>query len=126
MLSRRNYFWSEAEDAKLRAFAQNGVYVRNIAIRLKRTPTGVRRRAKQLGLSLPSRPRGPLSARRQEHADVLKIGYRTMDERFQRLLELTERILRDLEHRIPPEVTTTQELRKLVDELRAKSKPSAI
>jgi hypothetical protein len=49
-----------------------------------------------------------------------------MDGRIQRLLELTERVLRDLEHQIPPEVTTTQELRKLVDELQTKSKRSAV
>jgi hypothetical protein len=49
-----------------------------------------------------------------------------MDERIQQLLDLTDRVLRDLEHSIPPEVTTTQELRKLVDELQIKSKRSAI
>jgi hypothetical protein len=49
-----------------------------------------------------------------------------MDEQIQRLLNLTERVLRDLEHQIPPEVTTTQELRKLVDELQVKAKRSAI
>jgi hypothetical protein len=64
MLSRKNHFWTDAEDAKLREFAHQGVHVRNVAIRLKRTTDGVRRRAQQLGLSFPRPPRVPLSSRR--------------------------------------------------------------
>jgi hypothetical protein len=63
MPDRRSFFWTDAEDARLRLFAEQGVHARNIAIRLKRPTSGVKRRAKLLGFPLRSAPRASLPAR---------------------------------------------------------------
>jgi hypothetical protein len=46
------------------------------------------------------------------------IALSAMDGKLARLLELTDRVLMNLEHQIPPEATVTLELRSLVDEFR--------
>jgi hypothetical protein len=41
-----------------------------------------------------------------------------MDEKLDRLLELTDRVLMHLEHEVPPERLAVAELRKLVEEMK--------
>jgi hypothetical protein len=41
-----------------------------------------------------------------------------MNEKLDRLLDLTDRVLMHLEHQVPPETLAVTELRKLVDEMK--------
>jgi hypothetical protein len=45
--------WTAEEDAKLRQLAELGVPRRNIALKLRRTESGVKNRARDLNVTLP-------------------------------------------------------------------------
>jgi hypothetical protein len=48
-----------------------------------------------------------------------------MDEKLERLLDLTDRVLMHLEHDVPPETLAVTELRKLVNEMKRQRTSSA-
>jgi hypothetical protein len=60
--------WTAEEDAKLRQLAELGVPRRNIALKLRRTESGVKNRARDLNVTLP---RNRHSAFRTRHAVAL-------------------------------------------------------
>ena len=53
MKQRRYQLWTAAEDTALRELPAQGVDPRKIAIRLRRTATGVRYRLQKLGIAFP-------------------------------------------------------------------------
>ena len=57
MLKRASYAWTAADDAKLLELAGKGVYLRNIAIRLRRSESSIKKRATLLGIRVPRTPR---------------------------------------------------------------------
>ena len=63
MLRRASYTWTTEEEAKLKDMAQSGLYLRNIAVRLRRSESSVKKRARDLGVMIKQRPRFRLEAR---------------------------------------------------------------
>jgi hypothetical protein len=61
MLKRFSYAWTPEDEAKLRELAEKGVYRRNIALRLRRSESSVKKRARDLGLTVKTTPRRPFS-----------------------------------------------------------------
>jgi hypothetical protein len=57
MLKRVSHVWTSEDEVKLREMAAKGVYLRNIAIRLRRSESSIKKRAFDLGLSLRRTPR---------------------------------------------------------------------
>jgi hypothetical protein len=49
--------WSPEDEATLRAMARQGVYMRRIALRLRRTENSIKKRAIQLGVKVTKTPR---------------------------------------------------------------------
>jgi hypothetical protein len=52
MLKRASYAWTAVDEAKLKLLAAKGLYLRNIAFRLRRSEYSVNQRARELGISL--------------------------------------------------------------------------
>lgn len=59
MLKRPVYAWTPEDEAKLTELAQKGVYLRNIAIKLKRSESSIKKRARELGVKVGTTPRRP-------------------------------------------------------------------
>jgi DNA-binding NarL/FixJ family response regulator len=59
MLKRLVYAWTPEDEAELKELAEQGVYVRNIAIRLKRSESSIKKRARELGIKVRITPRTP-------------------------------------------------------------------
>jgi DNA-binding NarL/FixJ family response regulator len=57
MLKRPVYAWTPEDEARLKAMAQQGVYLRNIAVRLKRSESSIKKRARELGIKVQITPR---------------------------------------------------------------------
>lgn len=57
MLKRAQYAWTPEDEAKLQQMVEQGVFLRNIAVRLKRSESSVKKRAYDLGLTLRRMPR---------------------------------------------------------------------
>jgi len=62
ILRRANYTWTAEDEVKLKDMAQSGMYLRNIAIRLRRSESSVKKRAHDLGVTIKQRPRFRLDA----------------------------------------------------------------
>ena len=58
MLKRAAYAWTPEDEARLKELAGQGMYLRQIALRLRRSESSIRKRARQLGIRLPNTPRG--------------------------------------------------------------------
>jgi hypothetical protein len=56
MPGRHNHLWTSQEDAALRDMVAQGVHPRRIAVRLRRTRSGIRGRASRLGLTFKTVP----------------------------------------------------------------------
>jgi hypothetical protein len=61
MLKRLSYVWTAEDEAKLRDLVERGVYMRNIALRLRRSESSIKKRAHDLGLKVRKTPRRPFS-----------------------------------------------------------------
>lgn len=48
MLKRKTYAWTEEDEAKLAQMAEQGIPVRNVALRLKRSESSIKKRAQEL------------------------------------------------------------------------------
>jgi hypothetical protein len=57
MLKRSTYAWSAEDEAKLRELASTGLYLRRIALRLKRSESSIKKRARELGVTVLKTPR---------------------------------------------------------------------
>jgi hypothetical protein len=49
--------WTGEDEATLREMAKQGVHLRRIALRLRRSESSIKKRASRLGLSVPKTPR---------------------------------------------------------------------
>ena len=58
MLKRASYAWTPEDEARLRELAQKGVYLRNIALKLRRSESSIKKRARELGVKVSITPRG--------------------------------------------------------------------
>jgi uncharacterized heparinase superfamily protein len=54
-VQRRCLQWTNEEDETLRSLAEQGRYLRNIALKLHRSEDGVRRRAERLSIDIRAR-----------------------------------------------------------------------
>jgi len=61
MLKRSNYAWTPEDEAKLKELAGQGVYLRNIALRLKRSESSIKKRSRELGIEVKRTPRSRFS-----------------------------------------------------------------
>jgi hypothetical protein len=57
MLRRANRAWTADDEAKLKEMAARGLYLRNIALRLRRSESSIIRRARELGVKIERTPR---------------------------------------------------------------------
>ena len=57
MLKRASYAWTPEDEAKLRELADKGIYLRNIALKLRRSESSIKKRAHDLQIKLQARPR---------------------------------------------------------------------
>ncbi len=57
MLKRLVYAWTLEDEAKLTSLAEQGVYLRNIAIRLKRSESSIKKKSQLLGIKVKTTPR---------------------------------------------------------------------
>jgi DNA-binding NarL/FixJ family response regulator len=57
MLKRASYAWTPEDEAKLRELADKGVYLRNIALKLRRSESSIKKRAHDLQIKVQARPR---------------------------------------------------------------------
>ena len=57
MLKRLVYAWTPEDEGKLKQLAERGVYLRNIALRLKRSESSIKKRARDLQIKVQSTPR---------------------------------------------------------------------
>jgi DNA-binding NarL/FixJ family response regulator len=57
MLKRASYAWTPEDEAKLRELASNGVYLRNIALKLRRSESSIKKRARDLQIKVQTTPR---------------------------------------------------------------------
>jgi hypothetical protein len=55
MRTRPKYFWTDDDEAKLRALAANGVHLRAIAMKLRRSESSVKTYARNLGVRIKPR-----------------------------------------------------------------------
>jgi len=49
--------WTPEDEAALKEMAEKGVYMRRIALRLRRSESSIKKRAVQLGVRVPPTPR---------------------------------------------------------------------
>jgi DNA-binding NarL/FixJ family response regulator len=59
MLTRLNFAWTPQEEATLKALAEQGMCLRSIAFRLKRSESSIKKRARDLGINVKVTPRTP-------------------------------------------------------------------
>jgi len=64
MLKRRNHAWTLADEERLRVLAGQGVYLRNIAVRLRRSESSIKKRARDIGVAVLRTPRRPFRTSR--------------------------------------------------------------
>jgi hypothetical protein len=57
MMKRMSYAWTAQEEARLCDLAEQGVHLRSIAIRLRRSESSIKKRALDRGLKLKKPPR---------------------------------------------------------------------
>jgi hypothetical protein len=57
MLRRTNHVWTAEDEARLCELAGKGMFLRNIAIRLRRSESSIKKRAYDLGIRLNKPPR---------------------------------------------------------------------
>jgi DNA-binding NarL/FixJ family response regulator len=57
MLKRASYAWTPEDEATLRELVDKGIYLRNIALKLRRSESSIKKRAQHLQIKLPARPR---------------------------------------------------------------------
>ena len=57
MLKRASYAWTPDDEAKLRELADQGIYLRNIALKLRRSESSIKKRAHDLQIKVQARPR---------------------------------------------------------------------
>lgn len=57
MLKRKSYAWTSEDEAKLREMAGQGVYLRNIALRLKRSESSIKKKTHDLGIKVERTPK---------------------------------------------------------------------
>jgi len=57
MLKRATYAWTPEDEMTLKDMAGKGLYLRKIALRLRRSESSIKKRAHELGVSLPRNPR---------------------------------------------------------------------
>jgi hypothetical protein len=60
-MKRASYAWTPQDEARLRDMAQKGVYLRSIALRLRRSESSIKKRARGLGIKLSKPPRSHFS-----------------------------------------------------------------
>ena len=65
MLKRKSYAWTEEDEAKLKELAGQGIYLRNIALKLKRSESSIKKRSRELGIKVQLTPRTPFRFYRQ-------------------------------------------------------------
>ena len=61
MLRRKSYVWTLEDELALRQLAEKGMHLRAVALRLRRSESSVKKRARNLGVSLKLNPRGNFS-----------------------------------------------------------------
>ena len=68
MLRRANFAWTAEDEARLVEMARRGAYLRNIALRLRRSESSIKKRAIGLGVTVKRTPRiradGTIAGRR--------------------------------------------------------------
>jgi len=57
MLKRESYAWTPEDEAKLRELAGKGIYLRNIALKLRRSESSIKKRARDLQIKVQTTPR---------------------------------------------------------------------
>ncbi len=57
MLKRASYAWTSEDEAKLRELADKGIYLRNIALKLRRSESSIKKRARDLQIKVQTTPR---------------------------------------------------------------------
>jgi hypothetical protein len=57
MLRSANHVWTLEDEARLRGMATEGLFLRNIALRLKRSESSIKKRVHDLGITLKKPPR---------------------------------------------------------------------
>jgi hypothetical protein len=57
MLRSANHIWTPEDEARLREMATAGLFLRNIALRLRRSESSIKKRAHDLGIKLKKPPR---------------------------------------------------------------------
>ena len=57
MLKRLVYAWTPEDEAKLRELTEQGLHLRAIALRLKRSESSIKKRSKEIGVKLKPNPR---------------------------------------------------------------------
>ena len=57
MLKRASYAWTPEDEAKLRELASKGIYLRNIALKLRRSESSIKKRARDLQIKVQTTPR---------------------------------------------------------------------
>ena len=57
MLKRATYAWTPQDEARLKELAEQGRFVRNIALKLRRSESSVKKRAHDLGIAVQRTPR---------------------------------------------------------------------
>lgn len=57
MLKRASYAWTPEDEAKLRELADKGIYLRNIALKLRRSESSIKKRARDLQIKVQTTPR---------------------------------------------------------------------
>jgi DNA-binding NarL/FixJ family response regulator len=57
MLKRASYAWTPEDEAKLRELAGKGIYLRNIALKLRRSESSIKKRARDLQIKVQTTPR---------------------------------------------------------------------
>jgi hypothetical protein len=53
MLKRANYAWTPEDEVKLRELAGQGIQIRSISVRLRRSVSSIKKRAGSIGVELP-------------------------------------------------------------------------
>jgi hypothetical protein len=57
MLKRASYAWTPEDEAKLRELAGKGIHLRNIALKLRRSESSIKKRARDLQIKVQTTPR---------------------------------------------------------------------
>jgi hypothetical protein len=57
MMKRASYAWTPEDEAKLRELADKCIYLRNIALKLRRSESSIKKRAHDLQIKVQARPR---------------------------------------------------------------------